>query len=53
MFEGIQEFPVLFVRTLTFSVFERCNELPIWHWSEQYLAKYLLKIAKYILLTQN
>jgi hypothetical protein len=32
-----------FVWTLTFSVFERCNELPISHCKEQYLFNHLVK----------
>ena len=40
VFVRIQEFPALFVRTLTFSLFERCNELPLSHWKEQYLFNY-------------
>ena len=49
VFVPIQQFLALFVRILTFSVFEHCNELPISEWEELYLFNYQEKY----LLTQN
>ena len=49
VFVPIKQFLALFVRILTFSVFEHCNELPISEWKELYLFNYQEKY----LLTQN
>jgi hypothetical protein len=44
----MKDFPALFVRTVTFSVFEHCNKLLISQWKQQYLfnqhVKYLLTV---------